>query len=217
MRVVPANGEKGLREAANVIRKGGIVAHPTETCYGFACDLTNPEAVRKLFALKQRPEDQPISALFSSVAEAKKYVEWNKQAEELARKYLPGPLTIVLPLKARKNAKYHLSINGTKGARTVGVRISSHPIARQLAQLCSVPLSTTSANIHGKPEPYSVQEIQVQFEGQKLQPDLILDSGRLPLTKPSTVVVVKGDTIEVVRIGGVVVPSRYGGKGNHFG
>lgn len=216
MRILPITSEN-LTVAVRTIRAGGIVAHATETCYGFACDLTNADAVQKLFALKKRPGDMPVSALFASVEHAKKFVEWSDAADELARKYLPGPLTIVLPLRAGASAKFHLSINGTHGVATVGVRVSSNPVAQQLVELAGVPLSTTSANIHEKPEPYSVQEIQVQFEGQKLQPDLILDSGRLPLTKPSTVVVVRDDTIEVVRIGEMMVPSRYGGKGNHLG
>lgn len=194
-----------LQEAASVIHAGGIVAHATETCYGLACDLTNAEAVQKLFKLKKRPEDLPVSALFSSVEEIKKWVEWNEKAQELAEKYWPGPLTIVLPVQVNVHISVQLGVHIPPRSRldegsTVGVRVSSHPIAQKLAELCGVPLSTTSANLHGKPEPYSAEEV-----AEQLQPDLILDSGLLPHAKPSTVVVVKNSEVEVVREGIVEV------------
>lgn len=186
------------KKAIDVIRRGGIVAHATETCYGFACDLTNPKAIEKLFLLKDRPETQPISALFASIEEAKKWVEWNKKAEELARKHLPGPLTIVLPILV--GARHSASLQEWK---TIGVRISSHSIAQKLAELAGVPLSTTSANLHGQPSTYSAQEIVDQFEDRDMQPDLILDSGTLPRAKPSTVVAIKNRKVEIVRRGSI--------------
>src|SRR3989344_5103019 len=184
MLVIPAN-DNGIGKALAVIKRGGIVAHPTETCYGFACDLTNPEAVSKLSVLKKRPKGQPISALFSSIEEAAKWVEWNEKAEELAAKYLPGPLTIILPLRKT-----------LLGWSTLGIRISSHPIAMKLAELAGVPLSTTSANLHGQPNPYALAEIVRQFTSENLQPDLLLDGGTLPQQPPSTVLVVKKGKIE---------------------
>ncbi len=183
-----------MDEAVRVIARGGIVAHATETCYGFACDLTNPSAVSKLFALKNRSEDHSISALFPSLEKAKEWVEWNEQAEKLAKEHLPGPLTIVLPLKKAKG-------NG----ETLGIRISSHPVAEYLATHADVPLSTTSANLHGKPSPYSPEEILEQFRGRALQPDLILDSGRLSDALPSTVVSILNGEIRTIRRGAIRV------------
>jgi L-threonylcarbamoyladenylate synthase len=182
MYVVPFSTE-ALDEAIEVIRSGGVVAHATETCYGLACDLSNPVAVEHLFDIKQRPHTQHISGLFASAEEAKKYVVWNDKAEELAQKYLPGPLTIILPLQP--GAGLYPVI---ESATTLGVRISSHPHAMQLAELAGIPLSTSSANIHGKPNPYSTEEIIEQFKDSEVQPDLVLDSGILPPTPPSTIV-----------------------------
>lgn len=199
MRVLRAS-ERNLEEAVHILREGGIVAHPTETCYGFACDLTNSEAVEKLSLLKKRPKEQPISALFSSIEEAAKWVEWNEKAEELAKKYLPGPLTLILPSKKR-SGKSDAIYQYIESLGSVGVRVSSHPVATKLAALAGIPLSTTSANLHGHPEPYSVEEILEQFRGEELQPNLILDGGTLPHAKPSTVVIVNNDKIEVVRRG----------------
>jgi len=87
--------------AIATLKAGGIVMHATETCYGIACDLTNPDAVKKLFAIKKRPEQQPVSALFSSIESAKLYVDFSDRALELAQKYLPGPLTLVLPTNTK--------------------------------------------------------------------------------------------------------------------
>ncbi len=205
MYILSATDAAHVEEAVRVIRHGGIVAHATETCYGFACDLTNEAAVQKLFTLKKRPADQPVSALFSAVEEAKNCVEWNEQAEELAKKYLPGPLTIVLPLR-RKDVHYDRTFYRTifpspRSGSTLGIRVSSHPVAQQLSALCGVPLSTTSANLHGEPAPYSIKEILKQFSGQELQPDLTLDGGILPHTPPSTIVDVTSGSVRILRQG----------------
>lgn len=181
------------------------MAHATETCYGFACDLSNPEAVAKLFAIKERASDQPVSALFPSIERAKKYVEWNDRAEGLAQSHLPGPLTLILPL--RKDAPqvfptpYALRPNPT-----LGIRISSHPLAMELATRFGRPLSTTSGNLHGKPSPYSAKEIERQFQSSTDQPDLILDSGKLPPVPPSTIIdLTQRDETRTKRQGGLSV------------
>lgn len=170
--------DTGIAKAIAILEKGGVVAHATETCYGLACDLTNQDAVRRLFELKRRPNHMPMSALFSSVEEAKKYVEWNDTAEKLAKKHLPGPLTIILPRKTGKG--------------TLGIRVSSFPLAQTLARRFGKPLSTTSANIHGEPDPYAPEEISVK-------PDLVLDSGPLPHNKPSTVLDLTQGDIRIIR------------------
>lgn len=182
--------KQALEQALQILASGGIVAHATETCYGFACDLANPQAVQRLFALKKRPADQPVSALFSSLDEAKKFVVWNEQAEELARKYLPGPLTLILPLRSDAPIRVFptpLTAYRLPLAASLGVRISSNPLAQELAKRFGKPLSTTSANLHGQKNTYSTAEIIEQCKGQEVQPDLIIDSGKLRTIPPSTV------------------------------
>lgn len=203
MQVLPA--DQCLEKAVEVIRSGGIVAHATETCYGFACDLTNPQAVAQLFLLKNRPEGQSVSALFPSVEEAKKWVEWNEKAEELATQYLPGPLTIIFPLKSGKRLAVSGELGAVSGEQTLGVRVSSYPVAQKLVELAGVPLSTTSANLHRKSSTYSAQEIVDQFSDREIQPDLILDSGPLPPTPSSTVVLIQNGQVRTVRQGSVSV------------
>jgi len=182
MRVLPVTDES-IAEALDVLREGGLVAHATETCYGFACDLQNPAAVAKLFAIKQRPTDKPVSGLFPSVEAAKDYVAWNERADGPASVYLPGPLTLILPLK-----EAGMLFPTPNGGTTLGVRISSHPLAEALAREFGSPLSTTSANLSSLPNPYSAEDIIAQYKDQDLQPDLILDSGTIPQTPPSTVI-----------------------------
>lgn len=199
MRILPVTDE-ALREAISILQEGGVVAHATETCYGLACDLQNPDAVAKLFQIKERPYDKPVSGLFSSVEDAKEYVEWNDEAEELATKHLPGPLTIILHLYEPK--RFFVT---PRGGKTIGVRVSSHPLAMALAKEFGSPISTTSANIHNKPNPYTVADILMQMRENKIMPDLILDSGTLPHVLPSTVIDLSGDAPEEKRGGSIKV------------
>lgn len=185
MLIIPYS-EQAIREAVDVLRSGGVVAHATETCYGLACDLSNPEAVSRLFTVKRRPGDHPVSALFASIDEAKKHVIWNKRADALAG-HLPGPLTLILPL-----APDSPLLPVPAGSSTLGVRISSHPHAQALALAAGMPLSTTSANLHGHANPYSAEDIENQFAHADNEPDLILDSGQLPPVAPSTVLDLTG-------------------------
>jgi len=176
--------EDGLREAVSVLKKGGIVAHATETCYGLACDFTNPDARAKIFRLKKRPSKLPVSVLVSSIEQARRYVEWNETAQELARMYWPGPLTLVL---RSRDPIY---------GETIGLRISSHPIACALVKKFGKPITSTSANLHGKSDPYDVSDIE-------LEPDLTLDSGKLPKNPPSTVIHIDGVNYSVLREGAI--------------
>jgi L-threonylcarbamoyladenylate synthase len=196
MRILPASDPGALDEAIKVLRAGGVVVHATETCYGLACDLGNRDAVEKVFVLKTRPPSQPISALFSSVEASKQYVEWNEKAEELALEGLPGPLTLILPLRRDAPTQLYPRLEQSKESSapgtwplalgpSVGVRVSSHSLAQSLVTSFGSPLSTTSANRHGEKNPYTREQILGTWpEGG---PDLFLDSGTLPEMPPSRV------------------------------
>ncbi len=222
-----AASPQSIRSAAKALIAGQVVVYPTETCYGIACDLTNLNAVKRLFAIKQRKPMQAVSALFASVDDAKNYVEWPPAANELAQKYLPGPLTIILPIKSgapslyplpmtsqghpeRSRGTTHLPRRSPKAKpgspRTLAIRISSHPIAQSLVLSANRPLSTTSANLHGQPEAYDLPSLLAQFQGQKELPDMILDGGTLPKAPPSTIVEVHENRLQIVRQGGIRIP-----------
>lgn len=207
MEIVPAS-DTGIARALEVLRNGGVIAHATETCYGLACDLSNPSAVAKLFDIKRRPYDQPVSALFSSLDEAKKYLEFSSRALSLSDKYLPGPLTIVLPRRIPAPTQIHVvpsSLSIINYQLSIGLRVSSHPLASSLALHFGKPIATSSANLHGHPNPYSPADIMSQFMDQKCAPDLVIDSGVLPLAPASTVVAVDGEKVTVLRQGELVV------------
>ncbi len=173
-----------LRKAVEILGSGGVIAHATETCYGLACDMSNRAALEKLFAIKHRPLTQPVSALFPSVADARAYVVWNDEAERLAEAHLPGPLTLIVPIS--DDAPTPL-LPTPEGGATVGVRVSSLALARDLVAAFGRPVSTTSANIHGEPNFYSASAIMERFTSEEFQPDLVIDSGELPQVPSSTV------------------------------
>lgn len=185
------------------LRSGGTVLHATETCYGFACDITNQKAVEQLFTLKQRDHSKPVSALFATVEMAKQYVQWNNLADSLAATYLPGPLTMILPL--RDDAPQTL-FPTPNGGTTIGVRLSSHPAAQVLVEHFGAPLVTTSANVAGQPCCFTTDEVIAQFEhdahGKNIvQQFALVDDGPLDLQKTSTVVDICDEKIKIVRPG----------------
>jgi len=204
MNIVP-NSPEGIQQALEVLRTGGVVAHATETCYGFACDLQNPEAIERLFAIKQRSPSQPVSALFESLEQAQVFLEWNTLAQDLALTHLPGPLTIIL--KQRTDAPHPLYVTplATRNSQlaTIGTRISSHPTAQSLIEHFGSPIATTSANIHGEPNTFSTEDIQTQFTDEEHKPDLLLDDGPLAENDASTVIDVSEGVVHVLRKGNI--------------
>jgi L-threonylcarbamoyladenylate synthase len=197
--IIVQESPAALVKALAVLRSGGVVIHATETCYGIACDLTNENAVRHLFAVKQRPPHQTVSALFSSFDAARIYIDASSRAEELSS-HLPGPLTLVLP-RTKGAPRLWLTMTGGGEDPWIGIRVSSHPFAAALAKAFGKPIATTSANIHGASNPYSMNALREQF-GDSADV-VVIDSGDLPVTPPSTVVEVKNGDVRVLRYGDV--------------
>ncbi len=186
-----------------MLRAGGTVVHATETCYGLTCDLSNRYAVEKIFHIKQRTFDEPVSGLFASIEQAKDYVIWSERAEELARKYLPGPLTLILPIQRSKTSWIFPT---PTGGTTLGVRVSSHPTAMALVEGFGKPLITTSANVHGGGNPYSAEDVVLGFTHGYTKPDILLDGGPLLPTPPSTIIdLSKPDAPNTLRQGGIAI------------
>lgn len=197
--------DNGLRRALDVLSRGGIVVHATETCYGLTADLTNSTATQMLFDVKHRPYDMPVSALFPSMHEACAFVDASPTALKLAEKHFPGPLTLVLPKKKSAQPLW-VTVAGEGADEWIGVRVSSHPWAQDLARNFGRPLATTSANIHGEANPYDALALAERYNLSPPSPDLIIDSGGvLPEAPPSTVVRVDGDSVTVLRQGALVI------------
>ncbi len=180
-----------LRQVLAILRQGGVIVYPTDTSYGIGCDATNAKAVKKVFAVKQRPAEKQVSVMVSGISMAQRYSQWNNQAQNLAQKWWPGPLTIILKKK--------------KGRGTIGMRAPKHALALQIVKAYNKPIVTTSANISGQPPSYSIPAFmrQLKLFSNTYSPDFIIDAGVLPRRKPSTVIIVNRLQIKVLRQGTV--------------
>jgi L-threonylcarbamoyladenylate synthase len=191
---------KPIDQAVKILKQGGIVVYPTDTAYGLAVDATNVKAVKKLFALKGRDFRNPIHVIPPTKPWIEKLVKLNVQAKKLIEQLMPGPLTLVLPLKATGPSWKLLSA----GTKTLGIRRPNNKMALDLAMLLSKPITTTSANVSGQPTCYSITEVKKQFSKANPpaggRPDFYLDGGKLRKIKPSTVVLVSNH-VKILRPG----------------
>ncbi len=197
MRILRAEEEEALSEALRILSEGGIVGFPTETFYGLAADPFNALAIQRLYALKRRRRDKPVLLLLSDLEEVVRWVEEIPEvAQKLMERFWPGPLTLVF--KARPEIPSWI----TAETGTVALRVSSHPLARELPRLFGNPITGTSANLSEEPPARTAEEVAHYFP----EIDLILDGGPTPGGLPSTLVSVVGDKIQVLRPG--VIPEE---------
>jgi L-threonylcarbamoyladenylate synthase len=189
--------EQVLERAAKLIGRGEVIVCPTDTGYALAANALDTRAVAKVFGLKGRAFTNPIHIAVNSIAEAEKYAEVTAAARYLAGHYLPGALTLVLKKKANVPSLLVAGLN------TVGIRIPANQVILRLAAKLGRPLTTTSANISGRPTPYDVGEITAQF-GESLQKvALILDQGPLPHHDLSTIIDLSVSPPQLIRQGRV--------------
>lgn len=182
-----------IARAAAVIRAGGLVAMPTETVYGLAANALDPAAVARVFAAKGRPSYNPLIAHVASLEEARALAaEWPVMAQELASRFWPGPLTLVVRRKAVVPDLL------TAGLDTFGVRVPDHPVALALIRAAGVPLAAPSANRFTEVSPVTAAQVA---RGLGDRVELILDAGRTPTGIESTVVDVSGATPVLLRPG----------------
>jgi L-threonylcarbamoyladenylate synthase len=193
----PAHSEQTLSRCKEVILSGGVIAYPTDTFYGLGADPRNGAAVKKLFLIKGRCADQPILLLIPDQTVVKEWAEEiTLQAERLMEKFWPGPLTLVF--KAKKEVLQEL----TAGTGAIGLRLPGNALTRQLLAYLGSALTGTSANISGGRGIETAEEAMETF-GDRV--DLVLDGGRTPGGKPSTVVDVSTDLPRVIREGAATV------------
>lgn len=188
---------KSLSEIIAVLRNGGVVMHSTETCYGFAVDIFNEKALEKLYKLKGRDAGKPVSILVADLGMAKKYGEFSDKALGLARKYWPGPLSIVVP----RTSALPEWLN--KGEKFISIRVSSDSLCSSIPKRLGGPVTTTSANTSGNQPLYEVD--LSQFGELASTIDLVIDKGKLPNNKPSTLVKINGDKVDILRQGDLTV------------
>jgi len=167
-------------EAARILRGGGLVAFPTETVYGLGADAGNDQAVAAIFAAKGRPSFNPLIVHVADVAAARKLAAFSPMAEELAARFWPGALTLVLPRKA--DAKLSLLVSA--GLDTVALRVPAHPMALALLRETGLPLAAPSANASGSISPTTAAHVRESLGGTV---DFVLDGGPTMLGLESTV------------------------------
>lgn len=184
---------KNLKIAANIIKKGGIVIFPTETVYGIGTNGLDEEAVKKLYEVKDRPLNKPISLLVSNFDMINQVAKDITEMEyKIMKNFFPGPLTIIL------NKKSCVPDILTAKGNTVGIRMPDNEIALKLIELSGVPIATPSANISGKPSGIDIEDIKKDFEGKV---DLFIDSGKSKIGNGSTIVKVEDNEIKILRQG----------------
>jgi len=185
--------EKVLKKALEVLKGGGIVAYPTETFYGLAVVATNEEALRRLYELKNRPTEKAMPVIVGSREVLESIVKSIPlQAEVLIERFWPGPLTIVF------DAIDGLSKILTGGTDKVAVRIPGESFALNLAMAADFPITATSANLSGMPPAEDATQV-MNYLGEAI--DLIIDGGKTPGGKPSTIVDVTVTPLKVLREG----------------
>jgi len=183
--------ERGI----SILRQGGIVAFPTDTIYGLGAGANLSQAVERLYRVKERPSNMALPLLLadiSQISEVASYVP--PVAWLLARNFLPGALTLVL---LRSGSVPDIV---TAGGITVAVRVPAHPVPIALAKGLGMPIVGTSANLSGKPSSLSADEVRSQFGGKI---DLVIDGGRSPGGKESTIVDVSGGKPVILREGAI--------------
>ena len=187
------DGDK-IRRAAEIIRSGGLVVFPTETVYGLGGNGTDKDAAKKIYAAKGRPSDNPLIIHVSEPEDAESYCYTNEYYYKLARAFMPGPLTVILP----KKDSIPYSVTG--GLDTVAVRCPSHPIARALISASGLPIAAPSANVSGRPSPTCARFVIEDMDGRV---DMIIDGGECEIGLESTIIKLDGGKATLLRPGAI--------------
>ncbi|MDO9534147.1 MAG: L-threonylcarbamoyladenylate synthase [Bacillota bacterium] len=193
----PHQQEEALQLAAGILKKGKIVAFPTETVYGLGADALNPEAVSQIYDIKMRPADNPLIVHVTGLDQlAELVLEIPSEASILAGYFWPGPLTIVLP---KKELVPDIT---TAGLSSVAVRVPSHPLALKLIGAAGLPVAAPSANLSGRPSPTTAEHVLEDLAGRI---EAVLDGGPSSVGVESTVISLVSKLPALLRPGGVTL------------
>ena len=189
--------QKQIETGISILKQGGLVAYPTDTVYGLGVGVNIPQAVERVYRVKERPSDMALPLLLADISQISEVAElvppigWI-----LANKFLPGALTMVL-LKSRSVPDII-----TAGGGTVAIRIPAHPVPVALVRGLGMPIVGTSANLSGKPSALTADEVYSQF-GNKV--NLVIDGGKCPGGRESTIIDVTGEVPEILREGAISI------------
>lgn len=180
-------------QAVSALNKGGVIAFPTETTYGLGCDPRNTQAVERIFQIKGRDHKKPLLLVAGSYEQVGQVAHLSVCTRQLAERYWPGPLTLVLPVRPEAALVDSVAVGGE-----VAVRFSSSRVVQSLTNVFGFPIVATSANPAGQPDSRSADDVRAY----KLGVDYIIDRGQLEESLPSTVARIKEDgMVEVIRQG----------------
>src|SRR5947209_11817775 len=204
-RVLPFT-DGGIAEGARLILAGEPVAVPTETVYGLAADATDAEAVARIYQSKGRPGFNPLIVHVADVEAAERIGEFDQAARELAARHWPGPLTLVLPLRADSG----IASIVTAGLPTIGLRVPSHPAMQALLRAVGRPLAAPSANVSGSISPTRAEHVLKGLGGRI---PLIIDGGATQRGLESTIVAATGGKLRLLRPGPIIVEAEHASDG----
>lgn len=193
------NTPENIIKTAEILKKGGLAAIPTETVYGLAADALNGEAVAKIFAAKGRPMDNPLIVHVAEFEDIERFAlvrEIPKAAKKLAKVFWPGPLTIIM----KKGGVIPDEVSA--GLDTVAIRLPSHPSARAIIKAADTPLAAPSANLSGSPSPTTAQHVMNDMDGKI---DAVFDGGACGVGVESTVITLAQGTPRLLRPGKVTL------------
>jgi len=191
-----ASDDEQIARAGQILREGGLVAFPTETVYGLGANARDSHAVRKIFAAKGRPSFNPLIVHVAELHEAEEIAEFDERARLYARRFWPGPLTLVLPCRPEGR----IAPEVTAGLPTIAIRIPDLAQARRLLTIADRPIAAPSANRSGTVSPTSAEHVRHSL-GDRV--DLILDGGPCSVGVESTILDLSGGAAAILRPGGI--------------
>ena len=183
-----------IKECAEIINNGGLVAFPTETVYGLGADATDGDAAKKIYSAKGRPSDNPLIIHVARPEDAEKYAYTTELYYKLADAFMPGPLTVIM----KKRESIPTGVTG--GLDTVAVRCPDHPVARALIAASCTAIAAPSANLSGSPSPTCAEHVIADMNGAI---DAIIDGGCCDIGLESTIVKIDGDGLTLLRPGAI--------------
>ncbi len=191
--IINQPSKEAYERAGQILKNGGIVAFPTDTVYGLGAVYKDKDAVSKIFEAKGRDEKKPLSILISDISEVKLLAdEISPKAHKLMRRYWPGALTLVF------KKKEGIPDNVTAGKDTIGIRMPSSDVARNIIKEAGSPLATPSANTSGKRSSVTAKDVEEDLDGKI---DMLIDGGACDIGIASTVVDVTKEPFEILREG----------------
>lgn len=174
-----------IKTTVKAVKEGKILICPTDTVYGLIGRARDEKVVKKLFKIKDRQSQKTLPIFVKSLKMAKELAFVDEKQEKFLRKVWPGKTTVVLKTKSKARKLFKFGIVSSE--KKIGLRIPKYKLINLLLQKLNFPLTGTSANVSGKPASGNIKKVLNQFKNKKYQPDLVVDAGDLPKSKPSTV------------------------------